>query len=86
MTAAVTARANGSHSRIGSALFFGEFVVCGGRSVRTQPQRQAYEEAGGSIRRYLFAEDENGVFVLDAELLDRLAMENLVTEAKPIRA
>ncbi len=46
----------------------------------------AYEEAGGDIRRDLFAEDENGVFVLDAELLERLAMEKLVTEAETIRA
>jgi ParB family chromosome partitioning protein len=47
---------------------------------------QAYEDAGGSIRRDLFAEDDNGVFVLDVELLDRLAMEKLVTEAETIKA
>lgn len=47
---------------------------------------EAYEEAGGNIRRDLFAEDDNGVFVLDAELLDRLAMEKLVTEVETIRA
>ena len=33
----------------------------------------AYEEAGGAVKRDLFAEGDEGVFLLDAALLDRLA-------------
>ena len=33
----------------------------------------AYEEAGGAVRRDLFAEGDEGVFLLDSGLLDRLA-------------
>lgn len=47
---------------------------------------EAYEAAGGAIRRDLFAEDDDGIFVLDAQLLNRLAMDKLRTEAETIRA
>jgi ParB family transcriptional regulator, chromosome partitioning protein len=47
---------------------------------------EAYEAAGGAIRRDLFAEDDDGIFVLDAQLLSRLAMDKLRTEAETIRA
>ncbi|HEY1759426.1 MAG TPA: ParB/RepB/Spo0J family partition protein [Bryobacteraceae bacterium] len=47
---------------------------------------EAYEAAGGAIRRDLFAEDEDGIFVLDAQLLNRLAMDKLRLEAEAIRA
>jgi len=47
---------------------------------------EAYEAAGGTIRRDLFAEDDDGIFVLDAQLLSRLAMDKLRTEAETIRA
>ena len=46
----------------------------------------AYEAAGGALRRDLFAEGEEGVFVLDAGLLDRLAMEKLTLDAETIKA
>jgi ParB family transcriptional regulator, chromosome partitioning protein len=46
----------------------------------------AYEEAGGTFRRDLFAEGDEGVFLLDAELLDRLALEKLQAEAEVIKA
>lgn len=46
----------------------------------------AYEEAGGAFRRDLFAEGDEGVFLLDAELLDRLALEKLQAEAEVIKA
>jgi single stranded DNA-binding protein len=42
----------------------------------------AYEEAGGAVRRDLLAEGDDGVFILDAELLDRLAREKLEAEAE----
>lgn len=45
----------------------------------------AYEAAGGGIRRDLFAQDEDGVFLLDGELLDRLAHEKLEREAEAIK-
>jgi ParB family transcriptional regulator, chromosome partitioning protein len=46
----------------------------------------AYEEAGGAIRRDLFAEDDDGAFLLDGQLLDRLALEKLKAEAEVIKA
>jgi ParB family transcriptional regulator, chromosome partitioning protein len=46
----------------------------------------AYEEAGGAVRRDLFAEDDEGVFLLDGQLLDRLALEKLKTEAETVKA
>jgi ParB family chromosome partitioning protein len=47
---------------------------------------EAYEEAGGAIRRDLFAEGEDGIFILDAALLDRLALEKLQSAAEAVRA
>lgn len=46
----------------------------------------AYEEAGGAVRRDLFAEDDEGVFLLDSGLLDRMALEKLKSEAEAIKA
>jgi ParB family chromosome partitioning protein len=46
----------------------------------------AYEAAGGALRRDLFAEGEEGVFVLDAGLLDRLATEKLTLDAETVKA
>ena len=37
----------------------------------------AYEQAGGGIRRDLFAEDDAGVYLNDAALLERLAQDKL---------
>jgi len=47
---------------------------------------KAYEKAGGTIRRDLFSEDDEGVFVLDIALLDKLATGKLEKAAKPVRA
>lgn len=46
----------------------------------------AYETAGGAIRRDLFSEGEDGVFILDVALLDRLAAEKLEAAAQEVRA
>lgn len=46
----------------------------------------AYEEAGGTFRRDLFAEGDEGVFLLDAELLDRLVKDKLEAFADVVRA
>jgi ParB family chromosome partitioning protein len=46
----------------------------------------AYEAAGGGVRRDLFAQDDDGVFLLDGDLLDQLALQKLQTEAEAIRA
>jgi len=46
----------------------------------------AYEEAGGAVRRDLFAEDDQGVFLLDSALLDRLALEKLQAESEKVKA
>ena len=47
---------------------------------------KAYEKAGGTTRRDLFSEDDEGVFILDIPLLDRLVIEKLEKAAKPVRA
>lgn len=46
---------------------------------------KAYEKAGGATRRDLFTEDDGGVFILDVDLLDRLARAKLEKAAKPVR-
>jgi ParB family chromosome partitioning protein len=46
----------------------------------------AYEAAGGEVRRDLFADEDEGVFLLDAELLNRLAKEKLQAEAEAVKA
>ena len=45
-----------------------------------------YEAAGGGIRRDLFAEDDAGVYLNDAGLLERLAQDKLTGIAATVRA
>jgi ParB family chromosome partitioning protein len=47
---------------------------------------KAYEKAGGQVRRDLFAERGNEGYVMDAELLRRLAAEKLQQEADKVKA
>ncbi len=46
----------------------------------------AYEQAGGGIRRDLFAEGDAGVYLTDAALLERLAQDNLASIAAEVKA
>ncbi|HEJ4139391.1 TPA: ParB N-terminal domain-containing protein [Pseudomonas aeruginosa] len=46
----------------------------------------AYEAAGGGIRRDLFAEDDAGVYLTDAALLERLAQDKLAGIAAEVKA
>ena len=46
----------------------------------------AYEAAGGGIRRDLFAQDESGVYVTDAALLETLVREKLDGHAARVKA
>ncbi|TBR14779.1 ParB/RepB/Spo0J family partition protein [Rugosibacter aromaticivorans] len=46
----------------------------------------AYEAAGGGIRRDLFADDTRGRFLMDASLLDTLAQDKLASVADSVRA
>jgi ParB family chromosome partitioning protein len=46
----------------------------------------AYEAAGGYVRRDLFSDEQNAGFVTDAELLQRLAAEKLDAAAEEVRA
>ena len=46
----------------------------------------AYEAAGGGVRRDLFAEDDAGVYLTDAALLDRLLQEKLAVIAAEVKA
>jgi ParB family chromosome partitioning protein len=46
----------------------------------------AYEQAGGGIRRDLFAEDDAGVYLTDAALLERLAQDKLAGIAAEVKA
>ncbi|EQB8041406.1 ParB N-terminal domain-containing protein [Aeromonas hydrophila] len=45
-----------------------------------------YETAGGGVRRDLFAEDDAGVYLTDAALLERLAQDSLAGIAATVRA
>jgi ParB family transcriptional regulator, chromosome partitioning protein len=47
---------------------------------------EAYQQAGGSIRRDLFTEDEHGVFIDDIALLESLVAKKLEATAADIRA
>ncbi len=44
-----------------------------------------YEKHGGSVKRDLFSDDEDGVFIADVALLDKLACEKLERAAKAVR-
>jgi ParB family chromosome partitioning protein len=46
---------------------------------------KAYEKAGGLVRRDLFAQDDEGVFILDQELLQTLALAKLEKAADGLR-
>ena len=46
---------------------------------------KAYEKAGGTVRRDLFSQDDDGVFILDVPLLHRLVSEKLDRAAKTAR-
>jgi ParB family chromosome partitioning protein len=46
----------------------------------------AYTQAGGGIRRDLFAEDDAGVYLTDAALLERLVQDKLAGIAAEVRA
>jgi ParB family chromosome partitioning protein len=46
----------------------------------------AYEEAGGAVNRDLFSEDDDGIFLLDSVLLDRLALEKLQSHIESVSA
>ncbi len=45
-----------------------------------------YTEAGGSTRRDLFAEDDSGIYLDDAALLERLVREKLASITEDVRA
>ena len=47
---------------------------------------EAYEAAGGGLRRDLFSDDTRGVFLTDAALLDTLARDKLAAAADSARA
>ncbi|MBX3681638.1 MAG: ParB N-terminal domain-containing protein, partial [Thauera sp.] len=47
---------------------------------------KAYEKAGGPSRRDLFSDDDKKVYLLDAALLEKLAIEKLQRKAKQVLA
>ncbi len=47
---------------------------------------EAYEQAGGGIRRDLFAEDDAGVYLTDTGLLERLTQDRLAGIAAEVKA
>lgn len=46
---------------------------------------EAYEVAGGGVRRDLFSDEQNGVFLTDAGLLDTLARDKLAAAAESVQ-
>ena len=47
---------------------------------------EVYEQAGGGVRRDLFADDHNGIFLTDGALLDSQARDKLAPLAEQVRA
>jgi ParB family transcriptional regulator, chromosome partitioning protein len=47
---------------------------------------QVYEQAGGAVRRDLFADEQNGIFLTDAALLESLTKDRLVPVAEQVQA
>jgi ParB family transcriptional regulator, chromosome partitioning protein len=47
---------------------------------------QVYEQAGGAVRRDLFADEQNGFFLTDAALLESLAKERLAPVSEQVQA
>ena len=47
---------------------------------------QVYEQAGGAVRRDLFADEHNGIFLTDAALLEALAKDRLAPMAEQVQA
>ncbi|HTH08839.1 MAG TPA: ParB/RepB/Spo0J family partition protein, partial [Acidovorax sp.] len=47
---------------------------------------EVYEQTGGDVRRDLFADDHNGIFLTDSALLDTLARDKLAPLAEQVRA
>jgi ParB family chromosome partitioning protein len=47
---------------------------------------QVYEQAGGSVRRDLFADEQSGIFLTDAALLESLAKERIAPVAERVQA
>ncbi|HWH81290.1 MAG TPA: ParB/RepB/Spo0J family partition protein [Burkholderiaceae bacterium] len=45
----------------------------------------AYEAAGGAVRRDLFSDEQEGAYLADAALLDRLARDKLADTAEQVR-
>lgn len=45
-----------------------------------------YEQAGGAVRRDLFADEQNGIFLTDAALLESLAKDRLAPVAEQVQA
>lgn len=47
---------------------------------------QVYEQAGGAVRRDLFADEQNGIFLTNSALLESLAKDRLVPMAEQVQA
>lgn len=47
---------------------------------------QVYEQAGGAVRRDLFADEQNGIFLTDAALLETLAKDRLAQVVEQVQA
>ncbi len=45
-----------------------------------------YEQAGGTVRRDLFSDDNSGIYIEDAALLDKIVAETLEKKAKSVKA
>ncbi|MES2251641.1 MAG: ParB/RepB/Spo0J family partition protein [Pseudomonadota bacterium] len=63
-----------------------EEIDAGGDPVARFVGLDAYAQAGGGVRRDLFADEHSGVFLADAALLDALARDKLVAVADEVRA
>jgi ParB family chromosome partitioning protein len=76
-------RWNSDPKDIRAALTQDEIPATDNRARFVSPE--VYEMAGGAIRRDLFAQGTDGIFLLNPDILDRLALAKLEAEADKIR-
>jgi ParB family transcriptional regulator, chromosome partitioning protein len=63
-----------------------EEIEAGKDALATYVGTDAYEAAGGGLRRDLFSDEEQGIYLTDAALLERLAREKLAVMVDQVRA
>ncbi|WCI07375.1 ParB/RepB/Spo0J family partition protein (plasmid) [Xanthomonas hortorum pv. pelargonii] len=77
---------NNSPAALRSAVLAQEVDASADNRVAFIGGVSAFEAAGGVVRRDLFTDDENGGFITDVALLEKLVADKLEAEAETLRA